>query len=110
MNLGTVALFVFIYIIKLIFVFCVLFPMQKCFNSFNATYEKLKSQLFYSDLISIFLEANIEFFLMNMLYFDVPDKNYDKNTTNFSISLIFFIIISVFLPSSIIYVFTRSEQ
>ena len=110
MNLGTVAFWVFLYFCKIIFVFLVLWPAQKCCISIKPYYLKYKNQLFFSDLLVILLEANIEFLLMFTLYDQTPKHNVDYNIINEIISKSLIVIVALILPLCIIYVVVQPKE
>ena len=72
MNLGSIALWGMFYICKMIFVFVILLPLKCCCGNrvpaFKKYYDRYKTQLFWSDILSILFEAFLELLLMFAIY------------------------------------------
>ena len=108
MNLGSIALMGILYVAKMIFVFVILFPLKSWFSksvpSFERYYIRYKTQLFFSDFLTIIFEAYLELLLTLMLYWDVSKTNLDYNTGNSVMSYFILAFLTVLVPSFIVYV------
>ena len=110
MNLGSLVLWILLYIFKLAITFFVLFPVKKCFPKLKELYQQFVSQLFFDDLLSILFEAYLELLLMIMLYQDVIYQNPDRNSMNTIICNLTLIFSLIILPLSIVFVLMQPKQ
>ena len=68
LNLGTLFIMIGLYILKVLVLFIVLLPLSKLWPvTFYDFYKKVKKQLFFGDLILIFLEGFMEFLTSSMI-------------------------------------------
>ena len=68
LNLGTLFIMIGLYILKVLVLFIVLLPLSKLWpDTFYDFYKKVKKQLFFGDLILIFLEGFMEFLTSSMI-------------------------------------------
>lgn len=63
LNLGTIGLFLGLYFVKLFIFGFLVYPLSKVTGLFKRQVRKLKHQLFFSDLILLFLEGYMEFLI-----------------------------------------------
>ena len=72
-NLGTVAAFVLLYLVR-IFIFVVLVLLSIKYKLFVPFKNNLKRNLFFSEILTIFLEAYIEFLISGCLSYQYHIK------------------------------------
>jgi len=67
LNLGTLALLVCVYLLKFAYVFLILKPLSVIFKSLQPRYLKMKADLFFGDILTVFKEGFMEFLISSFM-------------------------------------------
>ena len=106
-NLGTVALFVFLYFIRIL-MYIFVFLISKKTGKWKAYKKYLQKKLFYNELITIFIEAYIEFLIsgcLTLTYEQKVTKSGDIFSKYLGMTTIFVAVI--ILPLVLVYLILR---
>ena len=103
-NLGTLAIVLASYILKLMVVFLVIYPASYRCESLKKIYKKSKKQLFFTDFLSFIFEGYFSFVFCSILNIAAPEGDPDKSVVNQIVSYILLIVCLLLLPASLIYI------
>lgn len=102
-NLGTLAFLLFCYVAKIVFTFGVLLPMSMKYTRAKTRFGHSVKQLFFGDLLVIFIEGYLEFLISSFLIFGAPDSSTDKTPFTIGIGVIGFLISNIVVPCIIFF-------
>ena len=108
LNLGSLAIFSYIYLIRVIFYFFVSLYVR--FTKRGADYQKnLKEKLFYGEILAILLEAYFEFLISGYLQMKAPLDTSDGEYVGIVTAGIALFLILVMVPMAFVYILTRKS-
>ena len=84
MNLGTLSFLLSLYILKVVALLLILKPLTMIFTSYKNFYNNTFKQMFFSELIFLFVEGYMEFLISGSLAIFAPEISIDK--TNYAVS------------------------
>ena len=97
MNLGTISVFLALYLIKFALVI-ILKPLSMISATAKKYYNKFFYAVFFTDLILIYSEGYMEFLISSVLLFQAPNQSVDKIDPNINFAYICVGICVVFFP------------
>jgi len=110
MNLGTLAFFVILYMLKLLMV-AILKPLSMIFpNIFKKLYLKSKQQVFFGDAIFMLVQGYFEFIISSTLVVLAPTLSVDKTPLMLNTAYFFLFMAIIALPGLYIWMLTRSHE
>jgi hypothetical protein len=103
LNLGTLALLLFAYFIKVAYLFLILGPLSFVSDRAKKWYVNTKKALFFGDLIVLFIEGYMEFLISSMLILKGPEQPLEYQ---FMVKLAyFFLFVTIFIiPGLYLYI------
>jgi len=106
LNLGSLAIFLVLYFLKVILYFLLL-PLSIIRPQLESTKNKLKKGLFFNDLIALLEEAYFEMLISTYLQFKAPlnTANGEVSSTGFGYISVFLVLL--FLPAACIWVLSQ---
>ena len=103
LNLGSLAIFLFVYFLKVI-LFILLLPISSYSPKAKAFKEKMKEGLFFSELISLLLEAYFEMLISTYLQFRAPLDSTNGEVTSVGLGYLCLFLIIIFLPVASVWI------
>ena len=109
LNLGTLAFLFVVYLLKLVFFVLVVWPLKRLTKSkfFKRLYERMFYQIFFGDLILLFIEGYFEFLISTIMGIRVPEASIDNYPIMKYASYINFFVATVFLPGIYIWLLQK---
>jgi len=103
LNLGSLAIFLFVYVLKVL-LYLLLLPISLYKPRIKQAVEKLKEGLFFSELISLLLEAYFEMLISTYLQFRAPLDSANGEITSVGLGFLCLFLIIIFLPTASVWV------
>ena len=100
-NLGTVAMFTFLYMMRLMFLIF-LYLFSKIFPKLTKNVVELKNQLFYGEIVKIFIEAYFELLISGYLAYFANITTVDGEVISTILGYISLILTCILMPLTLI--------
>mmetsp|Transcript_23187 Transcript_23187/g.35886 ORF Transcript_23187/g.35886 Transcript_23187/m.35886 type:complete len:134 (+) Transcript_23187:3022-3423(+) len=97
LNLGSLAIFTFIYTLRVAF-FLLLCASSFCTNRFQEKRRSLSQTLFFGEILAILIEAYFEFLLSGYLQLKAPLTSTGGESVSIAIGLVGLFLILIFMP------------
>ena len=111
LNLGTLALLFTLYILKIMTLVFILAPLSILWPAkFTKICKKFKEQLFFGDLIMMFVEGYMEFLISSTLLLKAPTESLTGLDFLYPTAIACVVITCFIIPAVYIWLFTHTEK
>ena len=110
LNLGTIFVLVFLYILRMTFVLLILFPFKKLGFIRRTTYRAIINKLYFVNGLLIFVEGYLEFLISGRLSYESPVDSVDNTLALNIIASIAVLISCVVLPLLFLWLYCKDYE
>ena len=75
LNLGFLAVLIFLYLNKFVIFGMFILPINKCCGRLKKLKKQIKNHLFFNEILVIFIEGYLELILAGLIIYKVPENN-----------------------------------
>jgi hypothetical protein len=106
--MGTVTLTFIIYIIRVIFVFVLLWPLSKCkFKRFRRFFKRQLKAPYFRSIITVVFEVYLELMVIGLISLYTPRGNKDFNAQTFVVGVFLLNLTFLVIPTIMVYVLSK---
>ena len=99
-----------LYFVRMAVLFAILYPLKKKFKLVKKYYKSLRNQLFFTEILVIYLESVIELLIAGGLYIKSPENNPSRITLLAILAYYFMFVPVILFPFLFIWLFTKSKN
>lgn len=107
LNLGSLAIFAYLYVFRVVYYFGVYIVVQKTKRG-EEYLKKLGDQLFYGEILAILMDAYFEFLIAGYLQFKAPLNTRNGEYLGTVTAGVALLLVLVVVPLCFVYILTRT--
>ena len=104
MNLGTLSLILFIFVIKIFVLTFIFWPLSKKFGIVKTKFLDLKKEMIFNSFFGLLFEGFFNIILCCFFNLSAPNEDIDKNNTNLTLDIVLMASLLIILPIALIYI------